>query len=182
MRIIAGTARGRTLATPQDDRVRPTTDRIRESLFSILGSFEDCTVFDGYAGTGALGCEALSRGATRAAFADVSADSIALVRENVSRIDASDRATILALPFDRAVARLEFDPDVIFLDPPYHQGLTQKSLEILARSPRITDGALVVCEQHFDEEPCGLEGFERDDERVYGTVRLTFLVRRTQGP
>lgn len=177
MRIIAGTARGRTLAAPADDRVRPTTDRIRESLFSILGSFEDCTVFDGFAGTGALGCEALSRGATHVAFADSAKTSIDLVRENIRRVDGLDRSTVFPVAFERAVALLAFEPDIIFLDPPYHQGLTQQALETLARSPQITPGALVVCEQHVDEQPCAHEAFSLDDERVYGSVRLRFLLR-----
>lgn len=178
MRIISGNARGRTLAAPKDDRVRPTTDRIRESLFSILGSFDECTVFDGFAGTGALGCEALSRGATRVAFADSSPRSIELVRENIQRVDGLDRSLVLPVAFDRALALLDFEPDVVFIDPPYLQGLSQQALETMARSPQITDGSLVVCEQHVDEQPCAHEAFLLDDERVYGSVRLRFLLRK----
>ncbi|MEZ4461350.1 MAG: 16S rRNA (guanine(966)-N(2))-methyltransferase RsmD [bacterium] len=177
MRIISGTAKGRKLATPLDDRVRPTTDRIRESLFSILGSFEDCTVLDAFAGTGALGCEALSRGATRVCFADNAAASIALVTDNVARVHAEDRAEIIHGSYELALRRMSFDPDVVFLDPPYNQGLTNAALEVLANAPRITAGALVVCEQHADEPPCQHPAFTLDDERLYGSVRLRLFLR-----
>ncbi len=178
MRIIGGTARGRTLATPKDDRVRPTTDRIRESLFSIMGDFHDTIVMDGFAGTGALGCEALSRGATFCYFADPSRDSVALVEENLTRIDASDRAKVLPVRFDRALEQITHDPDVIFLDPPYATGLLEAAVEAVAKCHGIGKGALLVCEQGSDETPIRHPDFELDDERVYGATRITFLVRR----
>lgn len=178
MRIISGTAKGRALAAPSDARVRPTTDRIRESLFSILGSFDDCTVFDAFAGTGALGCEALSRGATHACFSDSAARSIALIAENVRRVRAQERSIILHATFEQAVRRLDFDPDVTFLDPPYNKGLAQYALDVLAESERFTEGALIVCEQHVDETPCALSDFDLDDERIYGSVRLRFFLRK----
>jgi 16S rRNA (guanine966-N2)-methyltransferase len=178
MRIIGGSARGRVLATPKDDRVRPTTDRIRESLFSILGDFQDTIVLDGFAGTGALGCEALSRGATFCYFCDPSRDSVSLVEENLRRIDAGDRARVLTMRFDRALEQITHDPDVIFLDPPYGTGLLEGAVEAVAACQGIGKGALLVCEQGSDETPIRHDAFELDDERVYGGTRLTFLVRR----
>lgn len=177
MRIIAGESRGIILVSPSDDKVRPTPNRIREALFSILGSFEDCTVFDAFAGTGALGCEALSRGATAVCFADSAATSIEMVTENVKRVDGVSRSQIWKGTYDFALNKMDFDPDIVFLDPPYNQGLTQKALTVMADASRITKGCLVVAEQHIDEEPCAHPAFELDDERVYGSIRLRFLLR-----
>jgi 16S rRNA (guanine966-N2)-methyltransferase len=181
MRIIAGYARGRRLVTPSNDSVRPTTDRVRESLFSILGDLEDAKVVDGFAGSGALGCEALSRGAARCAFFDPSTQSIELVRENLKRIDAAHLAAVSRLPFTQGLARLDFDPDLVFLDPPYHTPLAQQALDALAASPRITPGALVVIEQDIGDTPASHDAFDLDDERIYGRTRLRFL-RRADAP
>lgn len=177
MRIIAGESRGIILVSPSDDKVRPTPNRIREALFSILGSFEECTVFDAFAGTGSLGCEALSRGATRVCFADSATTSIELITENVKRVDGGDRSQIFKGSYDYALAKMDFDPDIVFLDPPYNQGLTNLALKTLSEAPRITAGCLVIAEQHVDEEPCAHPAFELDDERVYGSIRLRFLLR-----
>lgn len=177
MRIIAGHARGRRLLAPADDSVRPTTDRIRESLFSILGDLEGVSVVDGFAGSGALGCEALSRGASRCDFFDLSSKSVELVTENVRRIDASDSAHISRCAFTQGLATLSHDPDLVFIDPPYHTPLAQQALDALAASPRITPGALIVVEQDIDDAPALHDRFELDDERVYGRTRLRLLRR-----
>ncbi len=178
MRIISGFAKGQTLATPSNDRVRPTTDRVRESLFAILGRFDEAVVFDGFAGTGALGCEALSRGADFAYFADKHSASIALVEENLERIGATELAKVLAMPFERALTQLEHEPDVVFLDPPYDQGLAQAALETMSQAAKITTACLVVVEQSTDEEPAEHAEFDLDDERIYGSTRIRFLLRK----
>jgi 16S rRNA (guanine966-N2)-methyltransferase len=182
MRIIAGHARGRRLLAPSDDSVRPTTDRIRESLFSILGDLEGVSVVDGFAGSGALGCEALSRGASRCDFFDLSSKSIELVTENVRRIDAASQAHISRCAFTQGLANLSHEPDLIFLDPPYSTPLAQQALDALASSPRITPGALVVVEQEIDDTLATHPRFELDDERVYGRTRLRLLRRVEDEP
>jgi len=129
MRIISGSARGLTLATPKDQRVRPTTDRVRESLFSILGNLHDLIVLDAFAGTGALGCEALSRGAAFCYFFDPSKDSITLVKENLSRVKATDRASTQQRPMTQALPTItQHTLDLVFLDPPYHTTLAHEAL------------------------------------------------------
>lgn len=178
MRIISGYARGRTLAGPSDNRVRPTTARVRESLFAIMGDFADCVVVDGFAGTGALGCEALSRGADYVYFFDKSPSSIEVIEENVGRIGAEDITRIIGVSFTKGLKVLEHEPDIIFLDPPYDQGLLAPALDALANCERITAQALLVVEQSTKEPVSDHPAFEVDDERIYGDTRIRFLLRK----
>lgn len=178
MRIIAGTARGRKLQAPKSDRIRPTGDRVRESLFSIMGSFEDAVVWDAFSGTGALGCEALSRGAKFVYFSDSSRQSIELIQGNTRRVASDQNFRIVQGAADKCIAQLDHDPDIIFLDPPYASGLLELLVDSIARTNTIGPGALLVCEQGEDESPIRHPDFEVDDERLFGSVRITFLVKR----
>lgn len=178
MRIIAGRARGLTLKGPPTDRVRPTADRVRESIFAILGDFEDAIVVDGFAGTGALGCEALSRGAALVYFFDSSYDAIEVVRENVGRIEAENHALIYKVSFERGLGLLEHDPDLIFIDPPYGRGLTLDALDALAACETVTSGAMVVVEESTESEPLQHAAFDLEDLRLFGQTRVVFYVRQ----
>ncbi len=123
MRIVAGTARGRRLVAPPGDAVRPTTDRVREALFNSLGSLDvvrDATVLDLFAGSGALGIEALSRGAAHVTFVDRSADALRTVRENLERAGLASRATVLRADALDHVRRSDAGRvDLALVDPPY---------------------------------------------------------------
>ena len=175
MRIISGSARGRRLAAPKGDRVRPTTDRVRESLFSILGDVRGDVVVDGFAGTGALGCEALSRGAKECVFVDVHQASVALVRENVGRIDAKDRSRVLKGSFPKVVGGIAGEVDLVFLDPPYGKdALVGECFEAMAQASCVVEGTLVVLEQEVDDALPEHEGFACEDTRVYGRTRVTW--------
>ena len=178
MRIISGYARGQKLATPPNNQIRPTTDRVRESLFAILGSFEEAVVLDAFAGTGALGCEALSRGAEFAYFFDRAPSAVDLIAENVARVRAEDLSRIVNVPMERGLELLDHEPDVVFLDPPYNKGLAQEALDSLSSCPKITENCLVVVEQATDETPVEHADFKLDDERVYGSTRIRMLLRR----
>lgn len=180
MRIIAGSARGRKLASLPTDAIRPTSDRVRESLFSILGDVHDLVVVDGFAGSGALGLEAISRGARRAYFFDRSGRSTALIKENAQRTRAGRRAIIERCTFNQGLEEHlgQETPDLWFLDPPYHTTLAHKALEKMATSPRVTAGALVVWESDVDEAVPHTPAFELEDERIYGRTRIQFLRRR----
>lgn len=178
MRIIAGLAGGRALATPRDRSIRPTTDLVREALFSILGDVRDVVVVDGYAGTGAMGCEALSRGASHCYFIDKSPEAIALVEENLERIDARDRGIILPGEFSEQLDRIADDPDLWLLDPPYPTELAPKALEALAEAACVTEGALVVIEQDENKPLAEHEAFDLEDGRTYGRNRIAFYRRR----
>lgn len=177
MRIIAGRAKGRALAKPKHKGVRPTTDRIRESLFSILGPMTDRIILDGFAGTGALGCEALSRGAQFAYFFDQSRASIALIKDNVSRIDAQHQSMIRQGRMTQNLRLLQHPVDLIFLDPPYNTPLIQEALDALHHCDHLASNATLVLEQEIDESlpTFDPQRFELVDQRTYGRTRLSFL-------
>ena len=177
MRIIAGQARGRRLASPSDDKIRPTTDRVRESLFSILGDVTDAEVVDGFAGTGALGLEAMSRGARRCFFFDSSREAIATIRENARRVGVEARSVVRRCTFEQGLERfVEGTPDLWFLDPPYETGLAEQALQAMEEAEdRVTQGALVVWESARNEEIPELDSFELERERTYGSTRIVLL-------
>ena len=181
MRVIAGTAGGRKLEAPKGMHTRPTPDRVREALFSILyDRATDARVLDLFAGTGALGIEALSRGAARAVFVEQDLPTASLVRKNVQAVGFGDRAKLLALPAARAIAELARGGDtfdLVFLDPPYDDGLLGPTMALLAASPIIATDAMVVCEHRSsDAPPEAPPTFALEDTRRYGEVSMSFYV------
>ncbi len=182
MRIIAGEAGGRNLESPEGQEIRPTPERAREALFSTLGNIAGAVVVDAFAGTGALGCEALSRGADLCYFIDTSPEAIELIEENLERIDARDRGIILEGDVEASLPLIYDDPDLWLLDPPYDTELGAAALEAMVASPVVTDGALVVLEQSTRAELPTTEGFRREDVREYGKTRLVYLRRITDRP
>lgn len=182
MRIIGGRFKGTALAAvgkgDEAAHLRPTTDRVRESLFNVLehGDFppiEGARVLDLFAGTGALGFEALSRGASRVQFVDDGAKARALIRTNIDKLRVIGETKI----YRRDATRLgpcRGEPyDLIFLDPPYGKGLGEKALASAIEGGWIAPGALVVWEDSADVTPP--EGFEILDQRKYGDTRITVL-------
>ena len=178
MRIIAGRHRGRRLTTPKGDAVRPTTDRVRESLFAIIGALDDTVVVDAYAGSGALGCEALSRGASHAFFFDRSSRSIEAIRRNIQMIDEADRATITAGDFTRSLDVLDRRVDVVFVDPPYGSDEPAAALTALASSDYVQRDCLVVVEQDVRDDRPAHPDFEFDETRTFGDTAISFFYRR----
>jgi 16S rRNA (guanine966-N2)-methyltransferase len=180
VRIIAGQWRGRKLCTPQGDATRPTADRTRETLFSMLasriGSFEELAVADLFAGSGALGLEALSRGAANAIFVEQDAPAIRAVRQNIGALRAQPLCDV------RATSVLALGPakqplDLILLDPPYYSGAGGVALDRLARLGWIGDETWVSLETAADEEP-KVRAIEAVIERRVGKARLTLLRAR----
>lgn len=180
MRIIAGKAGGRRLVSPRSNRIRPTGERVREALFSMLGDLDGAVVVDGFAGTGALGLEALSRGARRCYFFDRAREAVATIRENIERVGVSDEAIVGRHSFVRGLEKVVKDtPDLWFLDPPYGTGLAEEALTAMADAEdTVTAGALVVWESGADEEIIEASGFETVEQRSYGRSRLVFFRRR----
>ena len=185
LRIVGGVHRGRRLATPPGDTVRPTSDRAREALFNILshGSlaaaglpFADAPVLDAFAGTGALGLEALSRGAGEAVFVENGREALAVLRRNVAAFGEDDRCRIVAADATRP-PRASAACAVAFLDPPYRSGLAAAALPKLDAAGWLRPDALVVVELAASEAWAPLSGFTVADERVYGAARLVFLRR-----
>ena len=177
MRIIAGEAGGRSLATPEGREIRPTPERAREALFSTIGNLEGAVVADVYAGTGALGCEALSRGAKLCYFVDNGPEAIALVEENLDRIEAPDRGIVMEGDVIETLPMIYDDPDLWFLDPPYDTGLGAETLEAMREATCVTDEALIVLEQSTEEPTVEVDGFRIEDQRDYGQTRLVYYRR-----
>ncbi|MFC6686753.1 16S rRNA (guanine(966)-N(2))-methyltransferase RsmD [Jhaorihella thermophila] len=180
MRIIAGRFRGLTLASVgKGDRgahLRPTSDRVREALFSMLesrGAVAGARVLDLFAGTGALGLEALSRGAEQAAFVDDGRVAQDLIRRNISLTGTEDRTRLIR----RDATRLPPCPDapygLVFLDPPYGKGLGQRALDVSRAGGWIAAGALILWEESAPMPP--LVGFELLDARRYGDTHVTLM-------
>lgn len=168
MRIIAGGLRGRALQAPPDRRVRPTADRVREAWFSIVAdALPGAHVLDLYAGSGALGLEALSRGAERTTFVELNAGSIRVLRANIDALGVADRAEVRrgdALKYAGRLAAGAFD--IAFADPPYTIAHAPRLIMLFRECPF----ARILGIEHAAESP--LEG---DDSRRYGTVSLTFV-------
>jgi 16S rRNA (guanine966-N2)-methyltransferase len=190
MRIVAGRHGGRAIAAPAGLETRPTADRVRESLFNILehgdfaadGSpFRDRRVLDAFAGTGALGLEALSRGASSAVFLEKDREALAILRRNIAILGEEDRARVMPADATRP-PRAGFACAVAFLDPPYGSGLAATALGALAAAGWLTPDALAIVEVAAKEEFVPPPGFTMADERVYGAARLVFLQREPTPP
>ncbi|WP_170376240.1 MULTISPECIES: 16S rRNA (guanine(966)-N(2))-methyltransferase RsmD [Ruegeria] len=185
MRIIAGEFRGRALASvgkgDAGAHLRPTTDRVRESLFNVLGhqiDFDGLRVLDLFAGTGALGLEALSRGAARVTFVDDGRVAQGLIRKNIDLTRSADRTTLIR----RDATRLGENPgapyDLIFLDPPYGKSMGQKAIAALSHG-WIADDALIVWEEN--SPMAAPQGFDLQDSRKYGDTHISLMWRNVSG-
>jgi 16S rRNA (guanine966-N2)-methyltransferase len=183
MRITAGLYGGRTLAAPHDYRVRPTADKVRQAIYNILThndlglSLEGSRVADLFAGTGAMGIEALSRGAAFCLFVDDSAESRALVRQNVEALALTGVSKIWrrdATKLGPMAAGAGGPFHLAILDPPYHKGLIEPALISLREGGWLSEGAVAVVETADDETVEGA-GYTRVQERVYGETKVTFL-------
>ena len=185
MRIVGGALRGRRLTAPAGRNTRPTADRAREGLFNILAhgsafagfSLAGAQVVDGFAGTGALGLEALSRGAAHATFFETDPAGRDALRHNIEALDQDDRAEILA----RSVTMPGPAPrpaQLILLDPPYGEALGAPALTGLADAGWLAAEAIVVVEQAADQTFAAPTGFDTVDSRRYGAASFTFLCFR----
>jgi 16S rRNA (guanine966-N2)-methyltransferase len=190
MRVVGGSWRGRRLEAPEGEAVRPTSDRAREAVFNILahgkhargeGSpIPGARVLDAFAGSGALGIEALSRGAAHATFLETSPAALAAIQRNLAAVGGLDRATVrradcLAPPAAPAPC------GIVFLDPPYGEGLSAPALTALTQAGWIADDALCVVELSRDDTFVIPEGFAAVDDRRYGRARLVILTRAGGG-
>ncbi len=182
MRIIAGEWRGRTLRTPKGRDIRPTPDRVREALFSILGPDAlDGHVLDLFAGTGALGLEALSRGAPTATFVERARASLEILRANIRTLGAEDRTTVQArsaltatldLPEPRSVSLVLADPPYAMLENPEDRARIAAMLSRLVSTQLLADGALVVVEHRHSASCPEVERLPAIDRREYGETGL----------
>ena len=185
MRIVGGRHRGRRLWVPPGDAIRPTSDRAREALFNILAHgrlaenglpFADAVVLDAFAGAGALGLEALSRGAAEAVFIERDRDALAALRRNIESLGETGRSRIIAGDAARP-PRAAAACALAFLDPPYRSGLAGPALLALAEAGWLTADALVAIELAAREELPPAEGFTLIDQRRYGAAQIVLLRR-----
>lgn len=178
VRVISGSARGLKLNTPGDDRVRPTTDRVKESMFNIIQDWVyDSQVLDLFAGSGALGIEALSRGASQAVFCDNSLDSIKIIKSNIEKARVADRSQIVSGDFKRCLRDMEAKNqsfDMIFVDPPYYEGLFEEVLDTISSCKILKKDGMVIVERDAKKPIGQVEGLEVYKEKKYGITMLTF--------
>jgi 16S rRNA (guanine966-N2)-methyltransferase len=177
MRVIAGTARGIVLAAPRDRATRPIADRVKETLFAILGDrVVDARVLDLYAGSGAIGIEALSRGAAHATFVELARHALEALRENLRRARVEDRAIVRAADVLRFLGSPPEDRyELAFVDPPYAERDILAPLERLV--PHLGPGATVVVKHFWRSPPPAIDGLASWRERRFGETGLTFLER-----
>ena len=177
MRIVAGEWRGRKLVAPAGKQTRPTADRTREALFSMLasrlGSFDDFRVADLYAGSGALGLEALSRGAAHATFVEIDCAAIKAIEANIAALDAGSRTAIRNQPAEKLPKSHPFD--LVFADPPYQPRSGTAVAEAVARSGWLPPGGWMAIETKKGDEVTPPEGWAVDAIRDVGRARLTIL-------
>jgi 16S rRNA (guanine(966)-N(2))-methyltransferase RsmD len=180
MRIIAGAFRGRRLQSPKDKEIRPTIDRVREAVFSIIAAqVQGARALDLFAGTGAMGLEALSRGASFCIFVDQGAQALRLIRENIELCGAQEKSRLIQGTVSSVIKRLGAENevfDLIFMDPPYGKGYLEEALE-LAES--IAGGeTLVIAEHHIKDESPQVSGiWQKDRERRYGDTLISVYSR-----
>ncbi len=180
MRVISGSARGRKLIAPDGFDTRPTTDRVKESIFNIISPFLPAgSVLDLFSGSGALGIEALSRGSSKAVFVEKNKSALEVTRKNIELARVSDRAKVIS---DDALSFLDKTADkfdMIFLDPPYNTGLLCESIAKISKNNLLYPGGIIVAESEYMGEEPTEEHFDIIKRAKYGKTTVFVLQHRT---
>ena len=178
MRVIAGIARGQPLVAPRGPGTRPITDRVKETLFAILGErVPEARVLDLYAGSGSIGIEALSRGASHATFVEHARPALVALRTNLDRTRLAEHADVVPLDVDRFLSGASGEGwELVFLDPPYEVRAIVAPLR--AVEPRLAAGAMVVVKHFWRTEMPAVEGLHPVRQRRFGETMLSFLEAR----
>lgn len=182
MRIIAGCFRGRRLKEPKDRNIRPTADRVKEAVFSILAfDIHGKRVLDLFAGTGNLGLEALSRGADYSVFVDSSREALGLVRTNIMTLGLEDRSDVLLMDALKSIDYLDKNRerfDIVFIDPPYREGFYEEVINKIAKSGIMNEESIIVVEHPGDMKleihPDGMKVYK---QKKYGNTKITIMKR-----
>lgn len=177
MRVISGKYRGLNLAEFRGDDIRPTADRVKESLFNIISArIAGATVLDLFCGSGSLGIECLSRGAEKVAFNDVASSSVAVLNKNLVKLKGENNYSVTKLDFTSALRSFDTPFDLIFIDPPYRFDYGISALQLIAERGLLTENGVAIYER--DRTFTGdIEGLIKFDERKYGKTYLTFFQR-----
>ena len=175
MRVITGKARGVVLKTPEGLATRPTSDRVKEALFSIINfDIPDAEVLDLFGGTGQLGIEALSRGAKRAVFVDAGEPACKLIKENLRRTKLDGQGSVVRSDYLQYLNRCREKFSIVFLDPPYAEEFLENSLKKLSEIDILQSNGIIVTERPLEKElPWDFPGFTRSKDYKYGNILLT---------
>ena len=178
MRVIAGSARGRKLKTLEGMDVRPTTDKVKEAIFSAIQfDLPDAAVLDLFAGSGQMGIEALSRGAASVVFVDRSARSLQVTRENLESVQFAEQAQLHQTEAQSFLQSTAMQFDIAILDPPYRKGMHEKLLPLLAE--HMADNGIVICEHETGlEMPQSVGVLEQKKQKKYGAITVTTYICR----
>lgn len=183
MRIISGKARGTKLNTLEGEQTRPTLDRVKESIFNIIQNELEETVFvDIFSGSGAIGLEALSRGAKKAILCDKSREAIAIIKSNVEKTHFQEKAQIINADFEKCLKEIKEEVDYIYIDPPYKTDYILKSLKNLEESEIIKEETKIILETDDEERILKqIESLKFDiiDKRKYGIAHIIFLKKKS---
>ena len=174
IRVISGSRRGSVLTCPETESLRPTTDRVKENIFNLL-QFQVAgrKVLDLFAGSGAMGIEALSRGADYCVFCDGAKEAVAAVKANLKKTSMEDKSRVVLSDFESFLGTLNEKFSLVFLDPPYHKGYIKKTIDKLISKNLLSSDAIIVAETDGDEEPGEYEGLAVKTTRQYGRVKVT---------
>lgn len=174
MRIISGSRRGHKLLEFSGQDVRPTTDRVKESVFNIIQGFvPDARVLDMFCGSGALSFEALSRGASEAVCLDIDSRSIDIIRKNAAALKFEDKCEIINISCFDYISRNKRGFDIIFLDPPYNKGMIEPVLEMIVKNDALSDDGIIVLESDSTDFHGEAEGLTIYRQRRYGRTYIT---------
>ena len=179
LRVISGSARGCKIQAPDTDNTRPTTDRVKEAMFSIITDYiYDANVLDLFSGSGALGIEALSRGAESCIFVDHSKICKEVIEKNLEKTRLKDRAKIICSDITTTLKSLDGQFDIIFMDPPYFEGYVDGVVEYIADNNMLKDDGIVVVERHETVAVKDRYGILKlTKERSYGEIVLSFYTK-----
>ncbi|QQR79592.1 MAG: 16S rRNA (guanine(966)-N(2))-methyltransferase RsmD [Deltaproteobacteria bacterium] len=178
MRIISGSAKGRTLFGPKTNKIRPALDKVKQAVYNILYDVTDLKVLDLFAGTGSVGLEAISRGAQQCVFVDDGKESLDIVHKNIELCRFQNQSVVLKRKIPDKIDDVfkNFGPfDLIFVDPPYDQNLVVPSLKKIAREKPLKENGLIIVEHSPREVICDIEGLIKVDERKYGQTVISIL-------
>ena len=175
MRVISGKARGVSLMTPKGELTRPTADRVKEALFSIIQfDLPGAKVLDLFGGTGQLGIEALSRGAKQAVFVDAREDACRLIKENLKRTKLESDANVIRSDYLQYLNRCREKFDIIILDPPYAEVFLENALKVITEIDILQSGGIIIAERPLGKDlPLNFEGYTRSKDYKYGQILLT---------
>lgn len=174
MKVIAGEKKGRKLNSPKGDLIRPTPDKVKGAIFNILSAkVEDSIVIDLFAGSGALGIEALSRGAKKVYFGDFDKSSVNLVEKNLKHVELADKAQVIFGEYAEVLEQIKDKADIVLLDPPYYKGFYEDLLKVLDKSDAITKDTTIIVERDTWNAIPDSEGrLTKTDTKKYGKTSV----------